>query len=170
MKAFLIIGHTGRGKTTIVKKIISQFPDFKKMIYDVNNEYSEFGTKAPPPIYEFTAAAAKAINSVIVFEEATIFFKHRTKGHDVQNILVRKRHTSNIVIFVFHSLRSVPLEILDLIDYVYLLPTNDNINIIESKFSGNESIIEAFRKVHEQSKGAKKGEFNYHAYKFFAPL
>ncbi len=148
MKSILIVGMTKTGKTTEVKKILSTFPERKKYIYDVNREYTD---RDLPDLQSFIETAKKAKNSVIVFEEATIFFSNRGRSEDVTNILVRKRHTGNIIVFCFHSLRSIPLSIFELIDYVYIKRTNDSFASVKRKFD-SENLNVIFENVKKSSK------------------
>lgn len=143
-KAILVIGRPKAGKTTSVKNLLKNIPG-EKFIYDVNNEYTGQGKLIP--MIEFLDVATLKTNTTIVFEEATIFFSNRGDERKLKEILVRKRHTNNIVIFCFHSLRSVPTYVLDLTDYYILHKTNDNINLIEKKFSGNDVLLSDFKKV-----------------------
>lgn len=130
----------------MAKKIISELrkPFF---VYDVNNEY---GTgKTLPTISEFLSLVCdetKVKNSVILFEEATIFFNH-SKSEKVTNLLVRKRHTRNCIIFLFHSLADVPPYILRLIDFIILFATNDNPGVIERKFKDFPEILTLYHDV-----------------------
>lgn len=143
-KAILVIGRTKSGKTTSVKSLLKNIPG-EKFIYDVNNEYTGQGELIP--MIEFLDVATLKTNTAIVFEEATIFFSNRGDERKLKEILVRKRHTNNIILLCFHSLRSVPTYVLDLIDYYILHKTNDNINLIEKKFSGNDVLLNDFKKV-----------------------
>lgn len=161
MKSFCIIADTGRGKSTYVKKLLRFFVSkgLKPFIYDVNNEYGEFQeTKELPKVSDFKNEATKKTNSVIVFEEATIFFSSNAKDEDLRYMLVRKRHTKNVIIFVFHSLRSVPVEILDLINFIILFKTSDRETLVKSKFREDTEILELF----EQVKQGEKNNFHYH--------
>ena len=146
MKTFLIIGHTGRGKSTKVKEILAGLY-CDKLIYDVNNEHNT--GKPLPGIGDFLTLAKKKVNTAIVFEEATIFFSNRGRSEEVIDLLVRKRHTNNIIILLFHSIRSVPNYIFELIDYIILFKTNDNEKLIHDKFKDNEQLIEFYNAVNQ---------------------
>ena len=67
-------------------------------------------TESFPEMKDFLREATKKTGINILFEEATIFLSNTGKIEEVRNILVRKRHTQNNVFFVFHSLRSLPVE------------------------------------------------------------
>lgn len=144
MKSFAVVGNTGTGKTTFVKSILSK-STAPLYIYDVNNEYTEFPNRFDfSDFNSFLDEVKTKTGSVIVFEEATIFFSNRGASQETTEILVRKRHTGNLVIFVFHSLRTIPLHIFDLCDFLILHKTADNIKLMESKFAGNDLILNGF--------------------------
>lgn len=146
--AIINIGGTGSGKTTNTRKILGQLNRMPKHIYDVNNEYN---TGKPLTTFEtFLSQANNLKQTVIVFEEATIFFSHSSAGKDIKELLVRKRHTGNIIVLNFHSLRQVPLFILDFTDFIYLFNTKDNPANIEVKFKDYPEIYSAFNQIREQ--------------------
>ena len=143
--AIINVGGTGSGKTTNTKSILSTLNRMPKFIYDVNNEYN-----TGQPLVNFETFLAQANNkkcTVIVFEEATIFFSHSSAGKDIKELLVRKRHSKNIIVLNFHSLRQVPLFILDFTDFIYLFNTKDNPANIEAKFKDYPEIYSAFLSV-----------------------
>lgn len=135
-----VIGATGTGKTTACKKLLN-LSGKEPFIYDVNNEY---GSKTLLKINDFLLHATKKTNSFILFEEATIFFSHSGRTDEIMNLLVRKRHTNNVICLVFHSLRSMPLYILDMIDLIILFKTVENKGVIEKKYKDEIEILEAF--------------------------
>lgn len=149
MKAFLIVGMTGTGKTTEVKKLLSSFSGLK-YIYDLNIEYTEYQKRNLPTIENFLIEVKKTSNSIVVFEEATIFFSSRGYVKEVVDLLVRKRHSKNIYIFVFHSIRSIPSYIFELIDFFGIKQTNDTLTRIQAFKS--QALIEAFENVEKSAK------------------
>jgi len=142
-KCIIIAGGTGTGKTTIVKKLLEKHPK-NNLIYDVNNEYG----RPYIQMEKFLDKAKRVSNHLIVFEEATIFFSTAGGDKDVRELLVRKRHTNNILIFNFHSLSQVPLHILMFCDYMIIKKTNDQLSQMERKYKGNDKVFEAFRDVY----------------------
>ena len=142
-KCIIIAGGTGTGKTTLVKGLISKHKK-NRLIYDVNNEYGH----PYVDMEDFLEKAKRVKDHIIVFEEATIFFGTSGSQKDIREILVKKRHTNNILIFNFHSLSQVPLSILMFCDYFYVKKSNDQLPQIERKYKGNPDIFRAYRKVY----------------------
>jgi SpoVK/Ycf46/Vps4 family AAA+-type ATPase len=148
----LLCGGKGTGKTTKVKELLKE-ANLPAFIYDVNNEYSE----APlPDIQSFLDQAVKKKNCAIVFEEATIFFSSKGRSEELLNILVRSRHNKTFCILVFHSLRSIPVYILELSNYLILKYTADNKTAVEAKYKDFPELINIFEEVQIQS------ESNFH--------
>ena len=137
----LIVGAKGTGKTTAVKNAI-QAAGLPVFIYDINQEY---GSLPVPSMDEFTEQASRLKRCTIVFEEATIFFSTRGRSENLLKILVQSRHNKTITILVLHSLRAVPVYILELSNAMILKNTNDNPTAVEGKFGDFPEIIEAFR-------------------------
>lgn len=143
MKAIAVVGMKGTGKTTEVKKIITRL-NAPRYVYDVNAEYS----KNPLPDFEtFAEKMRTKTNSVIVFEEAAIFFSNRGTFKALREIMIRTRHTNNFVIFVFHSLRQIPIDIFEGLNMIALKKTNDREDLLKSKYKDNPFIIPAWNSV-----------------------
>lgn len=142
-KCIIIAGGTGTGKTTLAKTLINKRTK-NILIYDVNNEYGYPYTD----MVSFLNKAKRVKNHVILFEEATIFFSTSGGEKNVREIMVRKRHTNNILIFNFHSLSQIPLYILMFCDYLFIKKSNDQISQIERKFKGNANIFKAYAEVY----------------------
>lgn len=144
-KAFIIVGAPGMGKTTFVKNILKRVHPGTIWLYDVNNEYTEIINQPLLDFDVFCKEAMKKRESILVFEEATIFLSNKGSNNELKNILVRKRHTHNTILLVFHSLRYVPKYLLDLCNYMALYKTNDpEEKAIEL---GNENILNAYREI-----------------------
>lgn len=151
----VIVGGTGTGKSTLMRKIaIAQrnATGKKIIIFDVNAEHKDLCNTPKLDMKSFLSNAKLYNNNIVVFEEATIFLNHRNGTEDVTNILVRKRHTKNIFIFLFHSLRRVPLWLLDFTDFLIIKKTIDNPSTIRNKFGEFPEIIEAFEEIRESAK------------------
>ena len=145
-KAFLIVGGTGAGKSTISRKMVLKFPENNRFIYDINNEYSDIYKK---PLIDFKTFAGNTIrlnNACILFEEATIFLDNKISNSFIRELLVRKRWTKNTIILNFHSFRSIPKYIFNLCNYVIILKTNDSENFVDKTFD-NDELTKAFNIV-----------------------
>ena len=149
MVGHLIVGSTGTGKTTYVKSLINKVDINNRLIYDVNNEY---GVNIKLPNFQdFAERVTRIKNAFIVFEEATIFLNNRGSNQYIIDSLVRKRHTSNYYVLVFHSLRSVPKYIYDLCTHVTLFKTNDNYDLIDKRFK-DDRLSKAFALLMKKDK------------------
>jgi hypothetical protein len=158
--ATVCIGKRGCGKTTLSKKLMDARPkEMPIIVYDINNEYHEY---YPEPFVEFPVFLMKISDeeikhTYILIEEATIFFSTRSRFEEMLNVLVRARHTGNIIQLNFHSFSSVPKNIYHLLDYVVVFKTNDSEDDVTNRFDNpkvlaayNEAITSAevhFRKV-----------------------
>lgn len=147
-KAILLIGMTGEGKSTYLKKLIKT-SGRPLLIYDVNNEH---GTNKPLPSFEqFLMTATKVKNHLIAFEEATIFFSSKSSNNEMRELLIRKRHTNNLLVLLFHSIRSVPIDIFDFINYYVLFKTNDREAYISQKYR-DAQILDDFNTLKNRPK------------------
>jgi len=140
-KCITIIAMTGQGKTTFTKQTIQGNPC---IVYDINGEYEDlpfdvgqarsrfFGK----PMEFIDACKEKHGGTFCVFEEATGFLAGRT-GLEMRQFLIGKRHPQNLggrnIIFIFHTIASVPPFILDMSDYFVLFKTGDNFQNVKRK-------------------------------------
>lgn len=155
--SIVAIGHTGTGKTHDVIEVIKKSKLNSVYAFDINAEayYSEINNKAAG-IYDFENFIKKVENvekSIIVFEEATIFLSKASNVRSIRKLLVQKRHKRNIIIFNFHSVRSVSNFILDISDFVFLHFTTDKKEYIYKHFEDTPEMIKAYLAVQQ---GAKK--------------
>lgn len=132
-KAFLVIGSTGMGKTSFMKKALLQVHRETIFLHDVNAEYGEIYDKPFLPSFDLFAEQAKLKkHMVIVYEEATVFLSNHGSNRDLKEVLVGKRHNHNTIFLIFHSLRAVPKYLFDLCNYVVLHKTNDALSVVEA--------------------------------------
>jgi len=149
--AYVLIGRRKTGKTTLSKKMLDERPkNMPVLVYDINKEYGKY---YPQKFVDFEVflemiADEKVKNTYILIEEATIFFDTSSRFEEMKNILVRARHTGNIIQMNFHSWLSVPKNIFNLLDYVVVFKTNDTIQTIKMKYD-NEQVIAAFHEARE---------------------
>jgi len=149
--AYVLIGRRKTGKTTLSKKMLDERPkNMPVLVYDINKEYGKY---YPQKFVDFEVflemiSDEKVKNTYILIEEATIFFDTSSRFEEMKNILVRARHTGNIIQMNFHSWLSVPKNIFNLLDYVVVFKTNDTIQTIKMKYD-NEQVIAAFHEARE---------------------
>jgi len=128
------VGGMQYGKSFAIKNILQSYPKKNVFAFDPNNEYKDFASHTFYDKKEFLNIAKNLSNSCFVFEEATSFFRNVTE--DILTIMTRNFHKNNSSIFVFHSLRAVPVEIFDHLNVLFVLHTNDRIDLIEKKYKG----------------------------------
>lgn len=145
-KGILVVGMRGSGKTTKIKSMLEKTHPESRLVYDINKEYLNLYKKPFVNFDLFTEQAIKVKHAFIVFEEATIFLSNRGSNQDIRQLLVQARHNDNTLLFVFHSLRSIPKYVFDLCDYVILHKTNDNEAVISSRFE-HEEFTQCFLRV-----------------------
>lgn len=123
-----VVGSTGVGKTTFVNSIIKDVHSSNIIKYDPFNEY-EKGYNIE--IDNFLQLDYK--NKLIVVEEATsvLSFYNRI---DIIKMLTRRRHNNVSSIFVFHSIRTIPVYVFDFLDGIVFFRTNDRRDIVEKKY------------------------------------
>lgn len=131
--AFISVGRRKTGKTTFSKMMLEK-SDKPKIIYDVNQEYTDIYDEPFEDFETFMDRVVELKNHYILFEEATIFFDTRANYFQMKNLLVRARHTNNTIQLNFHSFKSVPKNIYNLLDYVAVFKTNDTEKDIKEKF------------------------------------
>lgn len=147
MKTIINVGMTGTGKTTRVFNILDKLDKKQKFIYDINREYEKYNSiKELPSLPDFENLITKVRNSVVVVEEATIFFPNRGYSNKMVDALVRKRHTNNFFILNFHSINDIPIYISKLSDYILLSKTFDTENVVLKKFN-RQVVVNAFSEV-----------------------
>lgn len=171
MYLFLIIGHTGQGKTNFLNSQLllngskpNPYVKNKNLyfltaaskrqyIFDVNNEYelpSDIaGVKnhfrhIDCDIKKFMATCKVIRNCNIVIEDATGFLRGRQSA-DFSRLLTSKIHTANNYIILFHSINRVPPELMEMANFVILFKTIDNIDSLK-KFK-NENLTNAFLRL-----------------------
>lgn len=136
-KVFILIGYTGMGKSTLLKRALQNVPEGSWKVYDVNGEYhfNEDGTPEDlPDMKPFLLWCRKQRRKVIAFEDASAFFSNRGYNDIMVKLLVQKRHSENVYFLLFHSVRAVPNYILDYVNVAYLFHTNDTRGYVEQKY------------------------------------
>lgn len=136
----MCVGRRGTGKTTFSKDLLSK-TKLPIVVYDINQEYTEYYNKPFVNFQEFLESVIDMKGHYILFEEATIFFDISSRQEEMKNILVRARHTGNFIHLNFHSFASVPKNISNLVEYVTIFKTNDSEKALE-RFGTKDSQYE----------------------------
>ena len=110
------------------------------------------------PKYFLEVVGAKSCTNVI-FEEATTYLKGNT-SEDLRDIINGRFHSGNNLIFVFHSLRTIPPDIMSMLNWVVLFNTNDNEQLVRSKY-GIDELTEGFIKQRLQRNRITEPGQNY---------
>jgi hypothetical protein len=145
--ASICIGRRGCGKTTLSKKLLDTRPTgFPCIVYDINNEYQDYYGEPFEDFDKFLIKISdeKIRRHYVLIEEATIFFNTQSNYFEMKNLLVRARHTGNIIQLNFHSFSSVPKGIYNLLDYVIVFKTNDNEKSVTDRFD-HPGVVQAYR-------------------------
>lgn len=167
MKCYAIVGAKKAGKTTLAKKLVKAMlpgDPGRLMVFDKNREWGHpLRTMA-----EFIEEARKARGRVIVWEDATIFFSTTGRNEGLLDVMTAARHTRNTSLLLFHSLRSVPLYVLDQLDGVFILPTRDLPDKVTKRFGDWPDVVEAWQEV--QAEGWANGVRTRNFPSRFVPL
>ncbi len=178
MKNIVICGAPDRGKSYLTKEILFKFQKDKmgkqrpNYIFDINREHRQFkneinqhfrGGVGINEFLEFVVSKDEkgfnlVRNSNVVFEEATAFFSQE-KGTNLKliDLLSRRFHTQNLNLLLFHSLRKVPLDILEFTDFFFLFRTKDMLNGVQRKFKDYPNVVECFCDIQQKTEST---EFN----------
>ncbi len=148
--AIIIVGMTGTGKTYQLQRIINSVPKLKPFVFDVQRNVGEFPNNHNKEHYDvdiFLTEAAKQRNSIICFEEATSFFEKGGNVKLLRRMLVDKRHHGNVLVFLFHSIRYIPENIVSLCNYVVLLKTSDPEKYVRNCVLNSDKLQAGYEKV-----------------------
>lgn len=141
-RAYAIIGRPGAGKTTIARRMARAI-GAPLLVFDTN---AEWGGGPLPDMDTFIEAAGRARGRLVIFEDATVFFTH-ARHQGLTRLLIGKRHAGNVYLLLFHSLRQVPLYVLDMLNGIVVLKTNDQPDKVAKRFEGFPHVVAAFEAV-----------------------
>lgn len=160
-RIYTLIASTGEGKTTLVRKLIGGSP---ACVYDVNGEYSDFSNDINQPRCKYFGMPAKFVEicrnkhhgTWCVFEDATGFLSGKQEDA-MRQFCVAKRHPLPLggrnIIFLFHTIGSVPPFLLDMSDYIVLFKTGDDLKTVKRKRS---KLVLPFMQLQRMPKFSKK--------------
>lgn len=131
MNTILVVGMTGQGKTTWLKKFVK---GRKVYVFDVNDEYKGLPRDCNLIHENFVSHCLENVTGTnICFEDATGFFQGKV-GSEMTRLIVQKRHAKNNIILLFHSIADIPPKMARLANYLVLFNTNDEQTTVKGKF------------------------------------
>lgn len=167
MVLFIVAGAPGMGKSPFIQKYIN---GRNCLIFDVANEYghkTKYSGQIPiglptntnearsrytgMDVDRFISLCEKKSNTVCVFEEATGFFAGSVAAKTMR-LIVGRRHTGNVYMFVFHSINRIPPGIYEMAEYLCLLKTNDEWDTVRGKY---KKLLPYFEDLQNQPNGSK---------------
>lgn len=157
MRDYAIVGRKKAGKTTLAKRLVKGIGAPGLLVFDKNAEWG-FPLQSMP---EFLEQALAARRTCIVVEDAGIFFGTTARHGQLLDILTAARHTKNTCILLFHSLRQVPLYVLEQLDGLFILPTADLGDRVAERFRDWPEVVVAHADVME-----RKADGEAHPYEF----
>ncbi len=149
--AVIIVGYQGAGKSLLAKAMIKSVHYSNLRILDINKEYDAgqvADDQGEPDFDTYIEQMIVEKKKVFVTEDATTIFSHR--GYDARLVraIIKKRHSENVYIFLFHSLRVVPRDVFEYSDELWLLKTADTDDSIQTKYKGT-GVLELMNDVRQ---------------------
>jgi hypothetical protein len=118
----VIGGAPGTGKSWFIKELLRKWgiPESEIIAMDINKEYdTEYRFYDH---HELIESCYEFKNKTFVFEEATSFFSHNN-DRKIKRFFTTHRHNNRIIFANFHSLASIPGDLLMCMDYLYFTET-----------------------------------------------
>lgn len=144
-RVVIFVGKRGTGKTTKAQKFVRSL----QMPYEVYDYHGDWKR----PLMEkdkFVESCLTAKNKTYVFEDASGFFSKGGVTMKMLQCLARSRNANVCIVLCFHSLRLIPLDILDMSDLIVLHNTNDNPEAISRKFGDWKVVWDGFDELHRK--------------------
>jgi ABC-type dipeptide/oligopeptide/nickel transport system ATPase subunit len=124
-----LIGKQGSGKSYLSKELLAE-SGMQGVILDPNHEYPTDENIIFHDFKHFRTFLPKVEDSIIIFEEATMFISS-FKQLEITQLIVQVRHRRNAIVLIFHSLEDFPPYIERLCSNVILLDINYDIKKLE---------------------------------------
>ena len=148
----VLIGRMRTGKTTEAKRIAVAL-GFPLIVNDENREWGQ----QPLDVKHFLSLADKHHGrpTTFVWEEATGYLTNVGGSSEdfrrVTRALVRRFHTRHVNLLLFHSIRAVPVWVMDYADRLILFPTSDRPSLVEQRYKGHP-VLDAFHEVNDPNR------------------
>lgn len=143
----LVVGRKDAGKTTYTKTLV-RTTGKKLRVFDYKGDWTG---KRELDFDGFIETAKHLTDTFIVVEESTSFLSSDKRDKRIMDLVTGASHASNVITFLFHSWRSVPVYLLDFIDYRVCFKTNDDEGLIREKFRYFPDLIASFGEVRKNN-------------------
>lgn len=151
-KVNALVGDLGAGKTTYIRNFVEKCKGRNVLCYlRIGSDFHIPGAKIYTDFLEFIKAAIKAVDSILIIDEAYTCLPKKLniklgKPSDPHNmladILVNSRKLNNFIFIIFHSLSQIPTEwLVPYLDYIIRFITNDMLNVQAVRFKSFPSIV-----------------------------
>lgn len=148
-RVIFLAGATGTRKTTWIREQVLLRVNLPRYINDIDREFMpEFHNVPYINPSEFKKKVQDKWESIFVFSEAGIYFSHK-EGVDMvmREILKSARKRGNWVVFDFHAISELPVEMLRFCNYLVIKKTVMETSQQINKFKQYPEILEAYTKV-----------------------
>lgn len=178
-----VAGARGHGKSSLVNKLVTEackykknallyklqmnlhdeaFPKFKAL--DKLSDYSGGFAKIGSSSIGYKDFLIEVMNSFkngsVIIDDAKLFERH-TLSQEATSFLTMSRHLGIDVYYVYHSLKYIPIEMYEGLDWLILFHTTENIQSKLSALPSGNKLVPAVERV---SKQIAKGNKYYHEY------
>lgn len=175
-KVLCLVGDRGTGKTDFLKDLVRNSPQPKHLIVDTfdsavwrnmktwdnpQGEHIKIGRVLPDQLSRWktgtyrmfdsdtdslmSAVQKNMMNALVIFEDATKYIgKELTK--DVKYFIIDSKQKNLDLVFVFHSLKDLPSDLVRIMDFITICKTGDKYNSsLRSKYP--DAVEDAFAQV-----------------------
>ncbi len=159
-KVIAVVGHTGAGKTTFVKKFSSRFKSSDTYCYmRITSDWEDKRIKAFTNFEHFIRVANTKKNKFFFIDEAVtclpkkLVVKMDNPRHihnQLADFLVNARKMNNFVFIGLHSVAQIPTEwLIPYLDYLVRFKTNDLMQYQSRRFSSFPEIAKSLIEIPE---------------------
>lgn len=145
-----IVGGMGVGKTTLVKnEFLSKCKKDKIIFCLIPDDFSDYSSYVICEYEDFILRCNKVKDTLIIIDEAKAVIPYKEPNVEkkihkqLMNFLLNSRKLNNFVIFVYHSLRDVPIWLLTYTNFFLRFKTNDLMQIQKMRFASFPLIVES---------------------------
>ena len=154
-KVIGVVGKTGEGKTSYIKKFSQKLKTKNTVCYlRISDDWNDDDVKKFTNFKEFIKYANTQKNTLFIIDEAFTCLPEKlnvkmNKPRDLNNLLadflVNARKLNNFVFIIFHALSQVPTKwLIPYLDYFVRFATQDFIDVQIRRFKSFLNIVRSF--------------------------